>query len=179
MKVAVGSKNPVKIAAVKEAFESFFSQTVDVVGVAVKSGVPDQPTDSETWQGALNRALNAFKAVEAVDYAVGIEAGIFRAFGRYFVANSVVIICKDGLRAFGMSPWFEIPEWVAKSSTAMGELERVVERIYRRENIGEKEGLIGILTRGLMPRKELTKAGVIAALAGLKAMELKDEGSMV
>jgi len=44
MKVAVGSKNPVKIACVKEAFEKAFPDIAwEVEGVEVASGVADQP----------------------------------------------------------------------------------------------------------------------------------------
>jgi len=53
MLILVGSKNPVKIESVKEAFEKYFSN-VDVQGVEVSSGVSDQPVNEDTFRGAKN-----------------------------------------------------------------------------------------------------------------------------
>ena len=56
MKVLVGSKNPVKIASVSEAFANYFDD-LEVVGIEVESGVSVQPVNDETFIGAQNRAL--------------------------------------------------------------------------------------------------------------------------
>jgi len=81
--VAVGSKNPVKVNSVKNAFEQNFPQsTIAVSGYDVPSGVPDQPWgDDQTRQGALNRALACHAAHVAScgiapDFAVGLEGGV-------------------------------------------------------------------------------------------------------
>ena len=54
MKVAVGSMNPVKIDAVRQAFESLFPDDKwDVKGIDIKSGVSNQPmSDKESIRGA-------------------------------------------------------------------------------------------------------------------------------
>jgi len=56
MKILVGSKNPVKIKAVEEAFSKYFDNIV-VEGINVNSGVSVQPVNNETYAGAQNRAL--------------------------------------------------------------------------------------------------------------------------
>lgn len=78
MKVAVGSKNPVKIAAVREAFTKVWPKKHFVFeGVAVSSGVSNQPmSDEESFRGARNRAERAMKQIDA-DFGVGLE-GVFR-----------------------------------------------------------------------------------------------------
>ena len=56
MRVLVGSANPVKIAAVRDAFEPCFPGAV-VEGIEASSGVPAQPVgEEETFAGAENRA---------------------------------------------------------------------------------------------------------------------------
>ena len=80
--VAVGSRNPVKINSVKNAFSTAFSDAVvECVPYDVPSGVPDQPWgDVETRQGAMARAQACHDAHVAAlgsapDYAVGLEGG--------------------------------------------------------------------------------------------------------
>lgn len=76
MKLAVGSKNPVKLAAVESVFRVHFPEA-KVVGVEVASGVRTQPkSKEEIYQGALNRANNALRKVCTARFGVGIEGGI-------------------------------------------------------------------------------------------------------
>ena len=60
MKILVGSKNPVKIEAVKEAFEKYYNE-VEVIGFSVESKVPTQPFNDETFLGAENRTFKLKK----------------------------------------------------------------------------------------------------------------------
>jgi len=54
MKVLVGSENPVKIQSVRDGFLPFFEH-VEVEGISVDTGVPHQPMNDETFEGAKNR----------------------------------------------------------------------------------------------------------------------------
>ncbi len=76
--IIVASENPVKLQAVMMGFEQIFSdEEFSVQGVAVSSGVDDQPfTHEETLQGAINRVAQAQKENEQADYWVGIEGGV-------------------------------------------------------------------------------------------------------
>ena len=78
MKVIVASKNPVKIGAASEAFSAVFpGASIDVSGIAVDSGVGDQPdSDAETREGARARALRARDAAPDADFWVGLEGGV-------------------------------------------------------------------------------------------------------
>jgi len=106
LRVAVGSKNPCKIEAVRKAFEDIFlknntatndavieqdenEKSVQIVisSYNVPSGVSDQPFgDVETREGAMNRAKAAYDAAcadidseddyEHPDFAVGLEGGL-------------------------------------------------------------------------------------------------------
>ena len=75
MRIAVGTENPVKIAAVREVFEDLFKdEQVEVLGMPVDSTVPIQPFGEEVIVGAKNRALKSLNSGDA-DYGVGIEGG--------------------------------------------------------------------------------------------------------
>ena len=85
--VAVGSRNPVKVNSVKNAFQVAFPQCEIIVSThEVPSGVPDQPWgDDQTRQGALNRAIACHAAHlaavgSAPDFAVGLEGGVVEEF---------------------------------------------------------------------------------------------------
>jgi len=79
--VAVGSTNPVKIAACRRVLETVVAG-VNVEGVAVASQVADQPFgDEETIRGAITRAKPARAALDA-DLGVGIEGGVVDALAK-------------------------------------------------------------------------------------------------
>jgi non-canonical (house-cleaning) NTP pyrophosphatase len=91
VKVAVGSKNPVKLSAAKFGAEKAVRNMIvedgttnDVIceGFEVPCGVSDQPIgDIETKLGAVNRARGAFeKYVQKYnlfpDFSIGLEGGV-------------------------------------------------------------------------------------------------------
>jgi len=167
LKILVGSKNPVKIAAVKETFSLYF-EDVNVVGISVKSNVPDQPINSQTFEGAKNRALelqkiNKEKNLDA-KFFVGLEGGIQETFGRWFAFGGMCIINIDGKTSFGTSAHFELPKSVTKRLLQGEELGYVMDDIMKEENTKQKGGAIAFFTNGRMNRKELYIPGLISAL---------------
>ena len=73
--VSVGSTNPTKVGAARRIFAELFPD-LEVIGISVPSGVPDQPVGEEaTIQGALNRAKAALAATGA-EWGVGLEGGV-------------------------------------------------------------------------------------------------------
>lgn len=167
MKILVGSKNPVKINSVKEAFEKYFTD-VEVFGVEVSSGVPAQPINDETYEGARTRAMNLKKTNDEqklyADYFVGIEGGIQKQFGRWFAFGCMCIIDNDAKIGFGTSPHFELPHSVIDKLLAGIELGDVMDEIMNMENTKQKHGAIGYFTNGVMERKELYLQGLIVAI---------------
>src|SRR5947207_16025039 len=92
LSIAVGSLNPVKISAARLALEQAgFDFTLQ--GVAVPSGVAEQPIGlEESARGARQRALNA-RAALAADWGVGMEGGVeFDRAGDAWLFNMVAII---------------------------------------------------------------------------------------
>lgn len=173
MLVIVGSKNPVKIRAAKNAFAKYFKKA-KIEGIETASGVKEQPTSiEEILQGAKNRAVRAFEAKKC-DFAVGIEAGIFRVQGTNsgWVDTACVAIF-DGKKFFlGFSPMFEYPKKVIETILAencvVGE---AVKKVFREKTNKKKKGAVGWLTKGKMPRAKYVECGVIMALIGIVSRE--------
>jgi inosine/xanthosine triphosphatase len=167
MKVLVGSQNPVKIEAAKEAFSKYFDN-VEVIGMKVDSKVPDQPINDQTFEGARNRALELKKINEekklGAKFFVGIEGGIIKLYSKWFAFGGMCILDDEGRIGFGTSPFFELPECITKHLLNGIELGEVMDKITGDHNTKQKYGAIGFLTKGIMNRKELYIHGLIVAL---------------
>ncbi len=176
MKINVGSKNKVKVDAVKETIQSYnFLKNFEVSGFEVLSNVSDQPkTLDETIEGAKNRAKNAFLNC---DFSFGIESGLFKVPG---TKSGYMDICAcaifDGKNFhIGMSSAFEYPkkmmELILKNkldaSKAMFKA-----GFTQNQDIGSDIGAIGFLTKGRLVRKELTKQAIVNSLIHLENPEL-------
>ena len=161
MKVAIGSKNPVKIQAVKNAFSKYFSDA-EFEDLEVESGVSNQPFHEEVEKGALNRAKNAFKNVNC-DYAVGLEGGVAELYAKHYVTSYVAIT--NGLETRGAySGMLECPEFVLKKLKSGMELGEVMDEHTGRKDTKKAEGMIGIFSKGVITREESFTKAVICAL---------------
>ncbi|MCD6381951.1 MAG: inosine/xanthosine triphosphatase [Candidatus Aenigmarchaeota archaeon] len=167
MKVLVGSENPVKINAVKKAFSKYFDG-VEVIGIKVKSGVPDQPINEETFDGAKNRALELKKINEeknlGAKFFVGIEGGIMKIYSRWFSFGAMCIVGENGGMGFGTSPLFELPEDIISELLNRVELGKVMDKITGEKDVKRKGGAIEFFTKGVMDRTELYVHGLVTAL---------------
>ncbi len=175
MKILVGSTNPVKINATREAFKRFYD-SVEVLGFPVSSGVSEQPIEEEVFKGAKNRALELIKLNENeninADFFVGIEGGIGKLAGIWFSFGGVCIINKSGDIGYGTSALFELPKFVVDRLLNGEELGPVMDELQNQTNTKQKHGAIGFLTNGVMDRKELYISGIITAMIPLVKKEL-------
>ena len=167
MKILVGSKNPVKIASVEEAFKNYYSD-ITVMGIEVESGVSIQPVNDETFLGAQNRAtrLKELNNAENLggDIFVGIEGGIAKQFDKWFAFGCMCIIDKEGKIGFGLSPHFELPHSIIEKLLHGTELGDVMDEIMNQQNTKQHHGAIGFFTNGVMNRKELYIEGLKVAV---------------
>lgn len=167
MRVLVGSTNPAKIAAVHDVFAPHFSD-VEVIGLAVDSGVPEQPVGDDTFVGAENRArtlvkLNRDQGLGA-RYCVGLEGGIDQLHGRWFSYGVLCIADEQGRLSFGLSPLYEMPPVLVAGVLAGEELGHVVDRLSGDRNSKRKGGAIAFLTHGRIDRRMLYLRGLEMAL---------------
>ncbi|MDP3147730.1 MAG: inosine/xanthosine triphosphatase [Ignavibacteria bacterium] len=167
MKILVGSKNPVKIESVREAFSNYFD-SLEVSGREVDSKVSNQPINHETFTGAKNRADALFLLAKeenlSIDYFVGIEGGIIEEHNQWFAFGCICILNSAGKISFGTSSLFPLPSIIVKELLNGKELGHVIDEIAKDENTKQKGGAIGYLTKGVIGRKALYEQGIISAL---------------
>lgn len=173
--VAVGSVNPVKVRAAT-AVVRHWRAAADVRGVAVPSGVPDQPWgDEETIRGARARAVAAREALDA-DVGVGIEGGVVDAGGELRTCAWAAIALRDGRTWTGGSLSLPLPEGVAVLVRDGVELGHAMDALTGATNTKHHAGAVGVLTDGLVDRQRAYETIVAYAFAPLIAAAYYDGG---
>lgn len=166
MKVAVGSKNPVKIASVKEAFEAVWPEEAwEFEGVDIASGVADQPmSDEESIRGARTRAAGALEATGA-DFGVGLEGGLQLSGGKWFDCGWIVVVDADGLEGIGSTVKMVVPEKIMELIRDGKELGHACDEVFGLTNSKQGQGHFGLMTNNVITRTSGYAQGVVSALA--------------
>ncbi|MDY0361313.1 MAG: inosine/xanthosine triphosphatase [Desulforegulaceae bacterium] len=161
MIICLGSKNPVKLKALKTGAMDFFEEKkIEFKNFEVPSLVSDQPIGlEETIKGASNRAINAFKNTQCF-MGCGIESGIFKDPLENIYYNTTVCALYNGQKIFkGIGPAFRLPDKTAGYLINDNmELDEAVQKsgYTMNKRIGYSEGLIGILSNGKVDRMKYT-----------------------
>ena len=173
-RVAVGSANPVKVAAVAATFARLPGK-IEVIASPVPSGVSDQPWgDEETQIGAENRARAALEQSGA-DMGVGIEGGVVElADGSLRTCAWAVAVDLHGRRGIGGSLAMPLPDLVAQRIRAGEELGHAMDAVARTIGTKHGRGAVGILTASLIDRQRAYEPLVTYALAPWIAAEYFD-----
>jgi inosine/xanthosine triphosphatase len=154
VKVAVGSRNPLKKQAAYNTFSRVFRQ-VEVVMSAVNSGVPAQLKGYDIVIGARQRAERSHKSVPDAHFGVGIESGLFDVFDEKLDVQVCSIF--DGARhIIGASPGFTYPASVLNQIAAGRETGHIMEQL--------SGSAVGYLSKGLIDRTHFTELCIIMAL---------------
>jgi inosine/xanthosine triphosphatase len=164
MKIAVGTQNPVKVAAVMNVVKRVWPGS-EIISVKVPSDVSEQPmSDEEAIEGARNRARLALEKTGA-DLGIGLEGcGVETEYGM-FLTGWVVAVDKKGRMGIGCGGRMLLPSKVASEVRKGKELGPVMDAFVGDHNTKQKEGAVGILTRGLIVREEAFHVPLIYALA--------------
>lgn len=165
--IALGSTNPVKLAAAKAVVAHLYP-AAEVRGVAVPSGVPDQPYgDDVTRRGAVNRA-RAARAALGARYGIGLEGGVVEeSDGSLRTCAWAAVATEDGRVSFGGSLVLTLPPAVAALVRGGMELGPAMDALTGKSNVKHAEGAVGILTRGFVDRQAAYEPLVAYAFAGL------------
>jgi inosine/xanthosine triphosphatase len=172
-RVAVGSTNPVKVAAVRAVIERV-APNARIEARSVPSTVRDQPFgDDETIRGALARARGAREAAGA-DLGIGIEGGVVELGSESLRTCAwAVVVDAAGRRGVGGSLAMPLPQAVAKLIRDSGlELGVAMDRITGEHDTKHRQGAVGILTAGLVDRQAAYEVLVTYALAPFLTPEL-------
>jgi inosine/xanthosine triphosphatase len=163
-RVAVGSRNPVKVAAVTGVIGRLWPGAT-VTGVAVDSGVSVQPlSDEEAIVGATNRAHLAL-AVSTADLGVGLEGNTVETPYGMFTTGWAAVVDSRGSVGLGSSGRLPLPAVVAQAVRNGRELGPLMDELVGEVNTKQRQGAVGILTHGLMTRTGALEIAVLYALA--------------
>lgn len=176
MKIGVGSTNPVKVGAVEEMAPQYdLLVGAEILAVNAESSVSEQPISiDETVRGAMNRANTARAA--GCDLGFGIESGLIEV---PHTKTGMLDLCAcaiyDGEEYhIGLSPAFECPIRVIELIRNEGmDLNQAFYTIGMTDNpkVGSAEGVISLLTKGRLTRKEYTKQAILMAMIHLENAE--------
>jgi inosine/xanthosine triphosphatase len=156
MIIAVGTKNPAKLNAVKLAYQKMFPHKVVVVkGYQVNSGVSDQPmSDAECVIGAKNRAINALSKNPQAVYGIGLEGGIDEVSGEWYDCGWCAITDQNGAIGLASSARIPTPGPIMKHIRQGKELGEVIDILFNRVNVKQAEGHFGLMTNNAVTRTD-------------------------
>lgn len=177
MYVCVGSLNPVKISAVKNAYANYYNE-ITYYEIKADSQVPDQPIGLNLiLKGAFNRANSAINYLIKKKnltpdthelYGVGIEAGLVKvpmARTNYMDFQFCIIMDEKRETSIGSGIGFEYPEDVINeiftSETEVGE---IMGRLSGNDDLKKEGGAISVLSKGRIKRENILEEAVICAL---------------
>jgi inosine/xanthosine triphosphatase len=163
-RVAIGSTNPVKVAAVRAVIGPLAPGAV-FEGIAVTSTVGDQPFgDDQTIRGAQVRAEEARRLLDA-DLGVGIEGGCVETPHGMRTCAWAVVVDRDGTCGTGGSLAMPLPSAVARMIRDGAELGHAMDTLVSGHDTKRGAGAVGILTAGLVERQGAYEVLVTYALA--------------
>jgi inosine/xanthosine triphosphatase len=178
--VAVGSTRPLKLRAVSEAIESFYSGGLqvarfDVAGFDVSSGVSHTPLSrAELMAGARGRAAALAEMArsrgETWKYFVGLEGGldVVHENGRRmaFLESWAFVADAAGRESWGHAGGVVLPEALAREVLDRGvELSAAIDAFAGEKGIRDAQGAWGVLTRNLITRQDVLRTAAINAFA--------------
>lgn len=170
MKVAVGSRNPAKLDAVRAAILRVWP-AARVEGVAVPSGVSEMPmTDEACRVGARNRARAAREALEA-DLGVGLEGGVQRDGEMLLLVGWVALDAADGRQGIAGTARLPLPDAIAARVAAGEQLGLVMDDLLDEHKSNYRGGAVGALTGGLVLRADAFAMAVSYALGPFVAAQ--------
>ena len=150
--IAVGSTNPVKLAATEAVLCQVFSAATFVTAT-VPSGVAEQPWgDEQTRTGAFNRAANALKQTGA-NFGVGLEGGLVETSVGVMTCAWCAIVDEMGKVGYGGGVHILLPPPVVDALHQHGELGPAMDVLVNEHNTKQGRGAVGILTNGLSSRQ--------------------------
>ncbi len=168
MIINIGSKNLIKVEAVREILKEYSRlKTAEIIATESPSEVSNQPKSlEETIKGAMSRAKNSFNNCA---YSFGVESGLM-AVPHTKTGYMDVCVCAifDGKEYhLGLSSAWEAPQKVADYMLKEGlDMNDAAHKagLTKNPKVGSAEGLVGIMTKGRLTRKEYTKEAIRTAL---------------
>jgi inosine/xanthosine triphosphatase len=148
---------------------------IELLGIEVPSGVRHTPLSREdTMLGARQRAEALLRMArekhEHWNFFVGLEGGIDIVNAGVdrlvLLQNWAYVTDGNGFGSFGQSGSVMLPELLARQVVEEGvELSQAIDEFAGKRGIRDREGAWGILTDGLITRRDAFRIAVINAFA--------------
>ena len=169
--VVVGSTIPAKLEPVRRVFSEVFPE-LEVRGLDVPSGVPDQPIGyEETLRGAKNRAQAAL-ATPGATWGLGLEGGVeFNLYGGW-VFNIAYVVRQDGRSGFARGGSILLPANVDRRVKNGEEFGLVIDDVAKLKDSKKAGGAVGYLTLGRVQRADFWRHTLELALPPFLRPEL-------
>ena len=162
-RAALGSVNPAKVAAVREALAKL-APGCEIVPLVVPTGVGQQPFgDDQTRAGALERARTAL-TTSGADIGFGLEGGVELDGDRVWLLSWVAAVDPAGREGYASGLRMLLPPSLGKGLRGGVELGTLVDGLFGVKDAKSASGAIGLLTAGAVSRTD--------AFADLVAMSL-------
>jgi len=173
--ICVGSLNPTKVNAVKQAFSRYFIN-FKVYNIKAESEVSKQPIGLKNIiDGAINRAKNSLnflinrRKIKYNIYGVGIEAGLVEVPNTktgFMDFQFCAIIDENKQISLGSGIAFEYPNFVINQiledqDTEIGD---IIGNLAQNKNLKNESGAISFLSKNVITRIEILAQAVICAL---------------
>ena len=181
LRVAIGSIRPPKVEAVRSVLSQIapylecLPGDVNYVAREVPSGVSAVPLSiHEIRRGAYNRAVEVHSLIEdecgPVDFSIGLDGGLFilneEGNMERVHLQSWAYVEHNGEGHFGSSMSMPIPVRLAHEVIAQKqELSKVIDYYAGRENVRNRDGAFGFLSRGYLNRQQAFELALFAAFA--------------
>lgn len=144
--------NKAKLASIRNVFGADY----EIKEYSVPSGISAQPmSDTETLEGAVNRAQNALLREEGATAAVGLEGGIMEIGQETFICNWGAMATQDKGVFVASGARIPLPDVLAHKLKEGGELGDIIDDYAQRSQVRNDEGAIGILTNGFISRADM------------------------
>lgn len=163
-KVVVASTNPVKIEVAKRVFGTMLpNEEFEFVSLDTPSGVPDQPFEDETLEGAKNRLRHIVESEPDADYWISQEGGLFKEGDELFNVAWILIQNREGVVGKSATARLYLPPELSRLVLEGKELGHAGDIFFGVKDIKHGNGIIGMLTDGHITRTDYyTEAAVIA-----------------
>ncbi len=121
-------------------------------------------SDEETLQGARGRVQNARLAVPDADFYAGLEGGCAVRGAQLGCFAWIVVMNRKGEEGTGRTGEFFLPPVVAELVQGGMELGPANDKVFATHNSKQQGGAVGLLTNGVVPRKDYYEQTVVLAL---------------
>lgn len=161
-RVAVGSSNPAKVAAVRRAFDELYPLDHRIVTAEADGGTEQPWSEAATRAGAVARARAALEAAGG-DWGIGLEGGLAEDEAGLLVTSWIAAAHADGGVGLARTAGLYLSDPLAEQVRAGHELAEAWRRAQGIEGIGRADGTVGRLTGGRVDRARLYSEAVVLA----------------